>query len=169
MHGKQGLAFRGFREDQYKDDNIYKNNNDSEEEGEGSAKCIENPGNFLMILKKVGHCCPKLNDHLTAPAMKNAGYLSVKSQNQIINVIELHILQKLIIGENKTAGFHSVMSDEVTSSNDEVLSICFRYIDSNKDIREVFLEFAEFERIARSHTGACILNFYGKIGDKVKK
>ena len=38
------------------------------------------------------------------------------------------------------------MADEVTSLNDERLSICFRYVNDQNDIREVFLQFLELER-----------------------
>ena len=37
------------------------------------------------------------------------------------------------------------MADEVTSMNDELLSICFQYVDGQKDIRELSLQFLELE------------------------
>lgn len=54
------------------------------------------------------------------------------------------------------------MGDGVTSSNDEVLSLCFRYVNSNKDLRESFLEFADIERIIDLHTAQEILKYFAK-------
>ena len=52
------------------------------------------------------------------------------------------------------------MANEVTSVNDELLSICFRYVDGQKDIHEVFLQFLKLERITRSDISAALLSFY---------
>ena len=49
------------------------------------------------------------------------------------------------------------MADEVTSMNDESLTICFRYVDSQKDIREVYLQFLKLDRITGSHADAATL------------
>ena len=38
------------------------------------------------------------------------------------------------------------MADEVTVSKDEVVSVCFRYVDSKKNIKDVFLEFLMSEK-----------------------
>ena len=54
------------------------------------------------------------------------------------------------------------MGDGVSSSNDEVLSLCFRYVNSNKDLRESFLEFADIERIIDLHTAQEILKYFAK-------
>ena len=54
--------------------------------------------------------------------------------------------------EIKDAQYHSVLADKVTSSNDKILSICERYVNKEKQIREVFLDFLSLERI----TGECI-------------
>ena len=37
------------------------------------------------------------------------------------------------------------MADEITTHNKEMLSICFRCVDQNEAIRELFLEFLELE------------------------
>ena len=52
--------------------------------------------------------------------------------------------------------------------NGELLSICFRYADGHKDIRKVFLQFLELERITRSHIGAALLSFYKSSGIDIK-
>ena len=63
---------------------------------------------------------------------------------------------------------HAVMADEVTSMNDELLSICFRYVDGQKDIREVFLQFLKLERITRFDISAALLPFYKSSGIDIK-
>ena len=78
----------------------------------------------------------------------------------MIDVIGINNIQQQLINEIKDAKFHVVMADEVTSLNDERLSICFRYVNDQNDIREVFLQFLELERITGSHVGAALLSFY---------
>ena len=73
------------------------------------------------------------------------------------------------VREIKDAKFHAVMADEVTSVNDELLSICFRYVDGQKDIREVFSQFIKLERITGSHIGAALLSFYKSSGIEIKQ
>ena len=38
--------------------------------------------------------------------------------------------------------------------------MCFRFVDQNEEIREVFLEFLELERITGSEIGNTILTFF---------
>ena len=40
------------------------------------------------------------------------------------------------------------MVDKLTTYNDEMLSIYFRYVDQNKEIREILLEFPEAEWVS---------------------
>ena len=40
------------------------------------------------------------------------------------------------------------MVDKLTTYNDEMLSIYFRHVDQNKEIREIFLEFPEAEWVS---------------------
>ena len=61
------------------------------------------------------------------------------------------------------------MADEVTSMNDELLSICFQYVDGQKDIRKLSLQFLELEWIAGSHIGAALLSFYNSSGIHFQK
>ena len=46
----------------------------------------------------------------------------------MIEVIGKKIIIRDIVQEFKKSGFHSVSADEVTSSNGEILSFCFRYV-----------------------------------------
>ena len=61
------------------------------------------------------------------------------------------------------------MANEVTSMNNEILSVCFRYVDAQKDIRQVFLQFFDLERTTGSHTGAAVLSFYKSSGTDIKQ
>ena len=40
---------------------------------------------------------------------------------------------------------HSVSADKVTSNNDKILSLYFRYVDENMEIQEKFAIFLDFE------------------------
>ena len=51
------------------------------------------------------------------------------------------------------------MSDEAAASNDEVVSVCFHYVDSKKNIKEVFLEFFDVGKINGGVIAKEILNF----------
>ena len=151
FHGKQGLALRGHRESlQESDEN-------------------QNLGNFLTYLKELQHYCPELKEHLQAPQNKHVTYLSPTSQNEMIEVIGKKIILGDIVEEIKTSGFHSISADEVTSSNDEILSLCFRYVDENLDIQEKFVEFLDLERLTGEHIAQKILAFYEEVGISPKQ
>ena len=60
----------------------------------------------------------------------------------------------------KAAKYHSILTDEVTSSNQEILSVVARYLNEEKDIREVFLDFLNLDRITGEHIGKRLLQFY---------
>ena len=57
----------------------------------------------------------------------------------------------------------SISADAVTSSNDEILSICMTYLDKFQNIREVFIGFLNLERITGEHIGEAILKFYPEV------
>ena len=100
-------------------------------------------GNFLTIVKKIAHSNPILKEHIEKPIRKDVTYLSPKSQNELI--------QCKLLEEIKKSKIHAIFADEIKSSNDEIISICFRYVDENLNIREVFIEFVAFERITVKH------------------
>ena len=72
----------------------------------------------------------------------------------MIDVIGINTIQQQLINEIKSTKFHAVMADEVTSMNEELVSICFRYVYGQKDLREVFLQFLELKQITGSHIDA---------------
>ena len=117
--GKQGIALQVHREelDDLKPDN--------------------NPGNFLSILTEVAHYYPVLQEHLEEPFRKDVRYLSPTIPNEMIDIIGKNIIQATLVDGVEKGGMHSISADEVTSSNDEILSICTRYLDEFQNIREV--------------------------------
>ena len=117
--GKQGIALQVHREelDDLKPDN--------------------NPGTFLSILTEVAHYYPVLQEHLEEPFRKDVRYLSPTIPNEMIDIIGKNIIQATLVVGVEKGGMHSISADEVTSSNDEILSICTRYLDEFQNIREV--------------------------------
>lgn len=151
--GKQGLAFRGHREVILS------------KEGEDHV----NPGNFIMILREISNYNSVLADHLqNADKGVNVSYLSPRSQNELIDIIGIHSIQADLIQQIKESGYFSLMADEVTASNQEILTICVRFVDAKKEIREVFLQYLDLERITGVHIGNAILDFFKSKGIETK-
>ena len=62
---------------------------------------------------------------------------------------------------------HSFSAGEVTASNDELLSICLRYVNKQFEICEVFIMFVELERITGEYIAKALLKFYKDAGINV--
>ena len=106
-----------------------------------------NPGNFLALLKLLSDHNDILQKHLETPAMRNAKYISPRTQNELIEVIGKNIILCKVVDEIKAAKFYSVLADEVTSHNEEHLAICICFVDRNKEVREEFVSFIHLQRI----------------------
>ena len=122
--GRQGIAFRGHRDDR-----------SSLEENPTS-----NHGNFLALLQfRIQAGDKVLSDHLqSAPA--NATYASKTVQNELIAICG-DLIRNKILEKVCQACYFSFIADEATDiSNDEQLSISIRYLDEGSP-REVFMEF----------------------------
>jgi hypothetical protein len=78
-------------------------------------------------------------------------------------IIGKKIIQASIIEEINKSGFHAVQADEVTASNNEILSICVRFVDDDKNIWEEFLEFIDLDRITGEVIGNLIIKFYQEV------
>ena len=52
-----------------------------------TLKATGNPGNFLSLMKLVGHHDPIVKQHLEKPKFKNAMYLLAQTQNEMIDII----------------------------------------------------------------------------------
>ena len=90
--------------------------------------------------------------------------MSPTSQKKLIEIIGKRIIQKQFIEEIKDAQYYSALVDEVTNSNNEILSICIHYVNKEKQVREVFLDFLSLERITGECIGQTILTFYEEKG-----
>ena len=87
----------------------------------------------------------------------------------MIDIIGKNIIQETLLDGVKKAGMHSVSADEVTSSSDEILSICVIYLDEFQNICEVLIGFLNFERITGEHIGEAMLKFYCELNLDVKE
>lgn len=65
--------------------------------------------------------------------------------------------------------YHSISAGEVTSSDKEILSACFRYVKEHLEIKQAFLKFLEIERITDKDPGKTLLDFYERTGIDVKQ
>ena len=138
--GNQGFALRGHRE-------------------RPKTAAGKNQGNFLALIREIAH--------LEDPLRKDVTYLSPKSQNELIDIIGIRIIQKKLVDEIIEARMHSISADEVTASNDEILSICLRYVNKQFEICEVFMMFVELERITGKCIAKALLKFYKDAGINV--
>ena len=82
------------------------------------------------------------------------------SQNETIEVIGKKVILRDIVEKMEKSGFHSISADEVNSSNDEILSLCFRYVDENMEIEEKFATFLNLELLAGKHIVRKMFNSY---------
>ncbi|XP_065642982.1 uncharacterized protein LOC136074574 [Hydra vulgaris] len=147
LMGKQGLTFRGT----YK-----KRMENSDQKG--------NPRNFLAIVQEIARHNAELNTHIQTPLRKDVSYLSPKSQNELIDIIGKKCIQERLINEIKAANYYSISADEVTTANQQILSVCIKYINGEKEIREVFLNFMNLDRITGKHIGESLMKFYSESG-----
>ena len=113
---------------------------------------------LLALLKLLASHDDVLRDHLQAPSMQNATYTLPKIQNDLIDVMAKQILDG-IIDEVNESPYYSILAVEVTSHNIEYLSVCVRFLDQQKNIREEFLPFLLLERITDEAISQAILKF----------
>uniref|UniRef100_A0A671VMP9 DUF4371 domain-containing protein n=1 Tax=Sparus aurata TaxID=8175 RepID=A0A671VMP9_SPAAU len=115
-----------------------------------------NPGNFLALMKLLANHDEKLKQHMEKPKLKNATYPSLQSQNEMIDVIGKHMIQAKIVEEVKHAQIYTVLADEVTSHNVELMPMCVRFVDKYLNIREELLEICTLPRITGRHISTAI-------------
>ena len=137
--GKQGISFRGHRDD-------------------STALDASNMGNFIELVRFRAENDDMLRTYLvTSP--RNALFTSRTIQNEMIDVIGSAIKDQ-IIDEIKAARFFTILADEVTDcSNLEQVSIVIRFVDVNKNIREDFLGFITVERITGEALATALLSW----------
>lgn len=105
-----------------------------------------------------------LKAHLENPCLRNATYISPHTQNEIIDIIGKRIIQNSIIKEVIQARFYSIVVDEVTSHNKEVMPLCVRFVDVHKDIREEFIQFSTLTRVTGEAIAARVCSDLADLG-----
>ena len=94
--------------------------------------------------------------------------MSLTSPNGLAEVIAKKIIVRDIVEEIKKSGFHIFSADEVTPSNDEILSFWFRYVDQHMKTQEKFARFLYLEGLTGEHIVRKMLDFYQASGTKPK-
>ena len=126
-YGRQNIALRGHRDDW--------------------TSFSSNKGKLISLLHLLSEFDDRLLRHLQY-GRKNALYTSKTTQNELIFIIGEMIREKITANIREDNTFFSIIADEVTAhhSNQEVLSICLRfvaYLPSQKpSIKEVFFDFS---------------------------
>ena len=59
-----------------------------------------------------------------------------------------------MVEEINKSGFQSFSADEVTSRNDEILSLCFRCVDENMESQKKLATFLDLERLIEEYVSA---------------
>ena len=110
---------------------------------------------------------PAINAHLESPKLRNPSYVSPHIQNEFINILGKNIIQKHLVNEVVSAKHISIMVDEITSFNEEVMPLCVRFVDSNHDIRKEFLQYSILTRVTGKAIATCVLSL-NQLGLDVK-
>jgi len=112
---------------------------------------------FLLSSKFFSEVDPTLPAHLQIESISRVTYLSPQSQNEMIDVIGKHYIQKKLVKEILESKYYAILADEATSHNEKKLALVIRFIDANKDIRVEFLEFKDLERTTEAAVSAVLL------------
>ena len=78
------------------------------------------------------------------------------------------MIQNSIIKEVIQARFYSIMVDEVTSHNKEIVPLCVRFVDFHKDIREEFIQFSTLSRVTGEAIAARVCSDLTNLGLELK-
>ena len=105
-----------------------------------------NTGNFMALMNVLAAHNQLLEAHLYTPRMRNAAYMFGETQNQLAEIIGKDIIQQSLVHEVREATFFTIMVDEVTFHKDEVMPLCMRFVDHERNIREEFLQFSTITR-----------------------
>jgi hypothetical protein len=152
--GKQNIALRGHR-----DDNL--------------STSASNKGNFPAILNLMAASDQVLRKHLDTSA-KNAKYTSKTIQNKIIEIIGDQIRMRIADSLGQDNAYFSIIGDEVTDkhANQEMLSVCLRFLDNikgNPEVREVFFDFVYVERTTGESIAKGIVDCLFRRGIDIRK
>ncbi len=123
---------------------------------EGEDETGNNHGNFIELVRFRAETDITLANHF-ANSPRNARYTSKTIQNELINIIG-NTIRNDILAEVKKAKFYTIIADEVTdTANKEQLSIVLQYV-LDCEVKEIFADFVEVERITGKELAASILN-----------
>ena len=101
-------------------------------------------GNFSFFVSWKSNFDAELKDHLEH-AGANAKYTSPTIQNQIIELCEVSIREKILA---QISSYWSLLADETQDcSTTEQVSVCIRYINTRGDVCEDFLGFVKLEKM----------------------
>ena len=81
-------------------------------------------------------------------------YISPRIQNEIVDIIGKCTIQKSILEEIRKAKLFSVMADEVTSHNKEIMPLCIRFVDEKNCIRGIHSLFHSCACFRREYSSA---------------
>ena len=79
------------------------------------------------------------------------------------------MIQKSIVDKVIQARFYSIMADEVTSHNQELMPLCVRFVDMHKNIREEFIQFSTLSSVTGEAIAARICSDLTNLGLDLKK
>lgn len=112
-----------------------------------------NKGNFIQLVRFWAETDSILAKHL-AESPKNARYTSKGIQNELRGVVGKEFILTFIV-EVQEVKQYSIIADEVTDvANKEELSLVLR----NNEVKEVFNDFTEVERITGAMLAESILD-----------
>lgn len=146
--GRQDISLRGHRDD-------------------CTAELMSNRGNFIAILETKAKSDDVLRSHLET-GNRNQRYTSKTIQNDVIDIIADVMREKLLL-PLKQSRHYSVIADEVTDShsNQEIMSLCLRFVDCTLDkaeVKEIFVDFMHVERATGQKLADCIISMLAKLG-----
>lgn len=123
---------------------------------------------ILAMLTVMANHDPILKAHLESPHPRNATYISPHTQNEIIDIIGKKIIQNSIIIKVIQACFYSIIADEVTSHNKEIMFLCVRFVDVHKDIWEEFIQFSTLTRLTGEAIATRVYSYLADLGLDIK-
>ena len=100
-----------------------------------STSKASNKGNFHAILMLLGNSDKNLKEPLLTDG-RNATSTSKTVQEEVIRITGEYIRAKVTEPIQKEDAFFSIIGDDVTDkyANQEILSVCLRFLDLNNDI-----------------------------------
>ena len=141
-------ALRGHRDDSrhhalrcHRDDSRHHALRGHRDDSRHHSDLYVNCGNFYTLLQFRIACGDNVLKNHIESGPKNQTYISKTTQNDIIDCIKSYIQEK-ILNEIREAKFFAISADEAAdAANVEQLTVVIRYVDTNDNIRESFIQF----------------------------